>query len=148
MSAFLGATTTVAEAEALRAELAELRSRYDAVRTALMTEQNNAKVAVQLITERMLAEAEQHGFCDTFDHAVAELNNSLPEGFPRLGSRIRTWRVTGTFIVTIEREIEAVTQEEAEDKFDDDIDPDSLDPDEFETVEFTTTLAKLIEGES
>ena len=117
MDALMGATTTVAEIDGLRAEIAELRTRYESVRTALVAEQSKARQAVEAISDRMIAEAEEHGFCDLYDTAVREINKGLPDGFPKIRERSRTWTVTGTWTVTIVREIEATSEADALDEY-------------------------------
>lgn len=117
MDALMGATTSVAEIDGLRAEIAELRTRYESVRTALVAEQTKAREAVRTISERMIAEAVEHGFCDEYDIAVREINQALPDGFPKITERTRTWTVTGKWTVTIVREIEATTEADALDEY-------------------------------
>ena len=113
MNALTGATTTVAgtvEIEAMRAEI-------DRMRTALVAERSKAVTAMETLSKRLHEKADEHNFCEAYDEVIDEVNRALPDGFPRLDRRTRTWTVKGTYTVIIEREIEATTEAEALDDF-------------------------------
>ena len=113
MDALMGATTTVAhtaEIEGLRAEINRLRS-------ALVAERNKAVDAMKVISTTFAEKADEYGLCDTYDEVVESVNEALPEGFPKIDPRRRTFTVKATYSIVVERDVEATTEEQALEEF-------------------------------
>lgn len=113
MDALMGATTNVAHT----AEIEGLRAEIDRLRSALVAERNKAVRAMETLSTSLHAKADEHGLCEAYDDVIDEVNRALPDGFPRLDRRKRTFTVKATYTVVIERDIETTTEDEALEEF-------------------------------
>lgn len=140
MDALMGTAPTAVEIEALRAEIERMRS-------ALNAERLKAVEAMETLSKSLHAKANEHDLCEAYDEVIDEVNSALPVGFPRLDARKRTWKVKGTYIVTIEREIDATREADALDDFRDEVEReldslrDSGEIDDYDHDESTATIA-------
>lgn len=91
-----------------------LRQRLSNLETLQQREHREAVTAMSLISERLIEEANNRGWCSEYDHIVERINESLP-GWLQLDEREGEYEVTWTetYTITIDRTA-TVTARDAE----------------------------------
>ena len=99
-------------------ELIETRMQYvdrgntiDALRTQLNCAQENHREDIERISDRLIEEANDRGWCDTYDQIINQINRNLHVPLRR---RERSYCVTQTIELTVTKYLTAVDEDQAE----------------------------------
>jgi hypothetical protein len=95
-----------------------LRTLHANMNTQLNVTRNAHEHDIQVIGARLMAEAEDRGWCDAYDDVIADLNQNLHRELP---VRVKTYQMQGKYTVYIDVEVEASSLEEAEELAKDEI---------------------------
>jgi hypothetical protein len=93
--------------------LNRLRTMYSSINTQLNVVRNNYSSDIEKIGERLISEAEDRGWCDTYDEVIADLNSHL---YMELPSRERAFVYRAKYTVYVEVEVESTNENDAEEQ--------------------------------
>lgn len=104
--------------ERLSNDLAEKKMQYTSVSDSLATRDKQFMDSIDIISERLLSEAENRGWCSEYDDIVQDINSALPLYEMETREREYTVSWTETYVIRVDRSetYTAKNPEEAEDQ--------------------------------
>ena len=97
------------------AQITALDKAREDYRKLYNTSVEDTKYNVKRIEEVLHSYAKEHDERDLIDNLIEQINDATRNGFPELHKCTRTWELTITYTL----EVEAASEEDARDKFDD-----------------------------